>query len=231
MSSEVPLKQRKLPIAKLAIAGALLVAVGVVLLLGVEMRPLLDRVIDVADTVVAAIREAGAFVFFAAMAVLPALGAPLSVFSLAAGEAFAPQFTMTGVVLLAMIAIAANQALTYWLARYALRPVLARLVERYGYRVPRVNEDNALTIALVVRLTPGPPYFMQGYLLGLAEVPFRLYMIVSWLVVLPWTIAFVVLGKAAREGNFGKIVTVLGVLVLATVLFQFLRRKFAKREA
>lgn len=230
MSPEVPTPKRKLPIAKLAIAGVVLLAIAVLLLRGTSGRELINQGIALFDQAVAMIRAMGMGAFFLAMAVLPAFGAPLSIFSITAGEAFAPQLTMPGVVAVAMVAIAVNQALTYWLARYALRPLLSKLVARYGYQVPRLTKDNAFTVTLIVRNTPGPPYFMQGYLLGLAEVPFRMYMLISWISVLPWTIAFVVLGKAAREGHFGKLVGGIVVLVLAIAVVQFMRRKLAKRE-
>jgi uncharacterized membrane protein YdjX (TVP38/TMEM64 family) len=215
--------QRRLPVVKLAVAGLLLGAGAVLLLRGVKVGELLDHGLDL-------VRGGGPVLFFAAEALLPALGAPLAAFNLVAGEAFAPQMTMGGVIAAAMVAIAINLALTYWLARHAFRPFLTKLVARYGYAVPRVTSANALTISLVVRLTPGPPFFLQGYLLGLAEVPFRLYMIVSWLAVLPWAIAFIVLGKAAREGSFGKIVTAVGLIVVAVVAVQLIRRRLARRE-
>ena len=189
----------------------------------------LTRLVEWFDLFVATIRDMGPWVFFGAMVILPAIGAPLMAFNLVAGEAFAPQMSMVGVIIAVIAAIAANLALTYWLARYALRPLLTRVVARYGYTVPRVTKDNALTIALIVRLTPGPPYFLQGYLLGLAEVPMRLFMIVSWCAVLPIAVSAVMLGKAAREGNVGKIVAVLGVMMVAVIVVQIVRRRFAKK--
>jgi uncharacterized membrane protein YdjX (TVP38/TMEM64 family) len=215
--------RRRVPVVKLAAAAVLLGAGAVLLLRGVKLGEVLDHGLEI-------VRGGGPFLFFAAEALLPALGAPLAAFNLVAGEAFAPQMTMPGVVAAAMVAIAINLALTYWLARHAFRPFLTKLVARYGYVVPRVTAANALTVSLVVRLTPGPPFFLQGYLLGLAEVPFRLYMIVSWLAVLPWAIAFIVLGKAAREGSFGKIVTAVGLIVVAVVAVQLIRRRLARRE-
>jgi uncharacterized membrane protein YdjX (TVP38/TMEM64 family) len=56
-------------------------------------------------------------------------------------------------------------------------------------------------------------------------------MLVSWLAVLPLALAVVVLGKAAREGNLGKIGAVLGVMVIVVTAVQIVRRRFAKREA
>jgi uncharacterized membrane protein YdjX (TVP38/TMEM64 family) len=216
--------RRRLPVVKLAFAALIALVAAVSFLRGVNVGELIDRGLSV-------VRSGGPVLFFLAEALLPALGAPLAAFNLVAGEAFAPQMTMPGVVAAAMVAIAVNLALTYWLARHAFRPFLTRLVARYGYAVPRVTPANALTVSLVVRLTPGPPYFLQGYLLGLAEVPFRLYMVVSWLAVLPWAVAFIVLGKAAREGSFVRIATAVGVIVVAVLAVQLIRRKLARRES
>ena len=223
-----PPPARKLPILKIVIALVVLAIVGGLLLREVGLA----RMVGWLDQFIALIRDLGPAVFFSGMALLPAVGAPMSAFTLVAGEAFAPQMTMPGVIAAVAVSIAANIAITYWLARYALRPMLTKLVARYGYSVPRVTESNALSVALVVRLTPGPPFFVQSYVLGLAEVPFRLYAIVSWLAVMPLALAFVLLGKAAREGHFGKIGAGLGLIVVAMVAVQIVRRRVAaKREA
>jgi uncharacterized membrane protein YdjX (TVP38/TMEM64 family) len=222
MPHEEPLKKRKLPLFPLCIVAFAVIAGGLLLLRGVNIRAL-------AGQGMAIIRDAGPWVYFAATAFLPALGAPLSAFTIVAGEAFAAQMTMAGVIVAAMAAIAANLALTYWLARYALRPLLSRFTERYGYRIPRVTKANALNISLMIRLTPGPPFFMQSYILGLAEVPFRLYMIVSWLCILPWSVAFVVLGKGVFNGNFKLVGTGVGVLVAATAFVHWVRKRYASR--
>lgn len=227
MSIAMTPPKRKLPVVRLAIGGVVLAVVGIVILHRIGMEQLVAWL----DLFVALIRDLGPWVFFAAMAVLPAVGAPLMAFSLVAGEAFAPRMTMPGVIITAAVAIAANLAFTYWLGRYALRPMLTRLVARYGYSIPRVTPANAFTVTLLVRLTPGPPFFLQNYLLGLAEVPFRLFMIVSWLAVQPVAISAVLLGKVAREGSLGKIVAVLGVMVAVVIIIPIVRRKLAKRES
>jgi uncharacterized membrane protein YdjX (TVP38/TMEM64 family) len=111
-----------------------------------------------------------------------------------------------------------------------LRPLIAGLDKRYGYSVPRVTPENALSVLLVVRLTPGPPYPLQCYLLGIAESPFRLYMIVSWLALLPWVLGAIFLGRGLLNGNFRIAAMGAGVLVLAIVAVQWVRRKYARRE-
>ncbi len=222
MASEEPRAKKKLPIVKLGILAVVLIAGAVALLRGMDYKALEEQGLRV-------IRSAGPVAFFAGIAVLPAIGAPLSAFTITAGEIFAPLMTLGGVIAAALFAIAVNLALTYWLARYALRPLLSRLAERYGYRIPKVTKANALSIALAVRLTPGPPFFMQGYILGLAEVPFRLYMIVSWLSILPWAVGLIVLGKGALNGNFKTAIYGVGVIVVATVIVQMIRKRYVAR--
>jgi uncharacterized membrane protein YdjX (TVP38/TMEM64 family) len=214
--------RRKLPLVKLAVVAALAIAAAFMVLRGMNYRALEEGGLKL-------IRNVGPWAFFAGTAVLPAVGAPLSVFTITAGEIFAPLMSMGGVIAATLFAIAVNLALTYWLARYALRPLLSSVSERYGYKVPRVTAGNALSIALAVRLTPGPPFFMQSYILGLAEVPFRLYMIVSWLCIIPWAVGAVVLGKGIFNGNFKLAIYGAGVIVAAAAVVHAIRRRYVPR--
>jgi uncharacterized membrane protein YdjX (TVP38/TMEM64 family) len=222
MSSEAP-AVKKLPWVKLAVAGVVLAVAAVLVIRGVDLPALINRGMDL-------IRRVGPVAFFLAMAVLPTAAVPFSLFTIPAGEAFAPQLGLGTVIAIALVVLAVNLALSYWVARYALRPVLTRLLQRYGYAVPRVTPDNALAVTLVMRLTPGPPYVVQCYVLGIAEVPFGLYMIASWLCQAPWVVGFIVLGQGLLNGNFIVAAKGLGVLVVLVVAVQWLRKKYAKRE-
>ena len=222
MSSEAP-AVKKIPWVKLAVAGVVLAVAAVLVVRGVDLPALINRGMDL-------IRRVGPVAFFLAMAVLPTAAVPFSLFTIPAGEAFAPQLGLGMVIAIALVVLAVNLALSYWVARYALRPVLTRLLQRYGYAVPRVTPDNALAVTLVMRLTPGPPYVVQCYVLGIAEVPFGLYMIASWLCQAPWVVGFIVLGQGLLNGNFIVAAKGLGVLVVLVVAVQWLRKKYAKRE-
>ncbi|HVU33800.1 MAG TPA: VTT domain-containing protein [Opitutaceae bacterium] len=219
--------KRKLPVVPLVAAGIVLLVVAVLALRDPALRTALT---DGSDRAMDLIRRLGAGVFFGAMAILPAVGVPLMAFTVTAGQAFAPQMGMAGVIAASLGAMAINLALGYWVSRYALRPVLAGLIKRYGYSVPRVNADNALMVTLLVRLTPGPPYAVQACILGLAEVPFRLYMIVSWLAMTPWVLGGIILGKGLFSGKFGVAVTGVCVLIVAVIGVQWIRRKFFRRR-
>lgn len=222
-SPEAPLEKKKLPVLQLAVGAVVLLVVAAIVLRGVDIGALKDRAFAI-------VRDLGPVVFFGAMLILPAVGMPMLAFSIPAGEAFAPRLGLGVVIAIALVVLALNLALTYWLARFALRPFLTGLLKRYGYSVPRVTKENALTVTLVVRLTPGPPYAIQGYLLGLAEVPFGLYMLVSWPVQAAWGVGAIVLGQGILNGNFKLAAAGLAVLVAVVAAVQWLRKKLAKRE-
>jgi uncharacterized membrane protein YdjX (TVP38/TMEM64 family) len=147
-------------------------------------------------------RDAGAWPFFAAMAVLPAVGFPVSAFNVVAGPVFGPTMGVAGVIACGSLAIAVNLAGCYWLAAGAMRPLMERLVKRLGYALPELPMGTAWEIILMVRIIPGPPLFLQNYLLGLARVPFGIYLLVSLLVQVAFLTATVTAGDALMRGDW-----------------------------
>src|SRR3954463_11744774 len=69
------------------------------------------------DDGIKVLQSAGPLVFFGAMALLPVVGFPMSVFYLTAASAFAAQMGMGGVIAASGAALAVAIALSYWLAR------------------------------------------------------------------------------------------------------------------
>jgi len=175
------------------------------------------------------LRDAGPLAFFTAMAILPAAGAPISIFNLTAGSAFADRLGMGGVLAAAGAAIAVNLALTYWLARYALRPWLEQVISRTRYRIPVVAADEQAEITVLLRVTPGPPFFLQSYLLGLAEVRFFTYLWISWLISVVYATGFIVFGDAILHGKAKVAVIGLSILVAVALGVHLLRRHYGKK--
>jgi uncharacterized membrane protein YdjX (TVP38/TMEM64 family) len=204
-----------------AVAGLVLV---VLLLRGVDVRGLIDRVFTV-------VREAGPWAYFASMAVFPSFGFPISPYYLTAGEAFAPQMTMPGVLAAALLANTVQFAFSFWLAHRALRPAVEWVLCHTKYHVPQVKPENETTVAVLTRVTPGPPLFLQSYLLGLSGVRFRTYMWVSVAVQGLMGSAFIVFGKALMSGKGGMALLGLMVLVFAVAVVQLVRKRLAKRDA
>jgi uncharacterized membrane protein YdjX (TVP38/TMEM64 family) len=223
MSQKPTAAQKKALLIKLAaFAGLILIGVGLVLR-GLDLRALLD------DTL-AMIRQVGPFAFFAAMAVLPAIGFPLSPFWLSAAPVFAPTLGLPLVIMLAALSLAVNLAMTYWLSRYAFRPPLAWVVKRLGYELPKVSAADYVTVSILLRVTPGPPFFMQGYLLGLAEVPFRIYMLVSWPIAMAFGVVFIFFGDSLAQGKGKLALLAFGGLMALGVGFKLLRSRMLKNK-
>jgi len=53
---------------------------------------------------------------------------------------------------------------------------------------------------------------------------------VSWLAILPYALAAIILGQGLRNGNFKTIIAAVGVIVVATIGLQWLRKKYFPRE-
>jgi uncharacterized membrane protein YdjX (TVP38/TMEM64 family) len=207
---------------KLGVAAVALLVVGLLVARGLDLRALLESALTL-------IRDAGPVAFFTAMAILPAFGAPVSFFSLTAGSVFGASLGMPMVVVLANISILVNMALSYFLASRAFRPLLEALVKKLGYQLPKVESDDTTDIIVLLRVTPGLPFPVQNYLLGLARVPFAKYMIISGVISGSLTTAFILFGDALLHGK-GKMALVSVLLLLALTVATHMARKHYGRK-
>ena len=204
-------------------ALALAIAAGAVLLAGrYDVRANMFLIVQT-------IRDAGPAPFFFAMALLPAVGFPLSAFTLAAAPVFAPTMGLGPVVLYAILAIAANVALSYLLAARAMRPVAEWVVRKFGYRLPVVDPKTAWIAIIVLRIVPLTPFSLQGILLGLARVPFGPYMLVSITVPSIYAVAIITLGDALMRGDPWAIAGAAALFVVIGVILHVLRKRLRPR--
>jgi uncharacterized membrane protein YdjX (TVP38/TMEM64 family) len=222
MPSTTP-REKKVLLLKLAVGLGVVAVVAGLVLSGVDVRGLFQRGLE-------AVRAAGPLAFFVAMAVLPAVGAPLLVFMLPAGKLFGERLGMPVVVACSLAAITFNLLFTYWLARWALRPPLARLIERLGYKLPQVASGDATDLVIILRVTQGIPFLVQNYLCGLAEVPFAKYAVVSCLAGWPAQVAYIVFGQALLEGNGRTILIAIGALAALVAAAHLVRRHYGRNR-
>jgi len=206
---------------KAGVLGAVVLVAAVLVLWGVDLKALLVQGMAV-------IGNAGPWVFFTAMALLPAVGCPLLAFALPAGPAFSGQLGLGGVLAAYGAAIAVNLALTYWLASHALRPWVERLVAHLGYKIPQFAKDEHVEVTLLLRITPGPPFFLQSYLLGLGKVSFVTYMWVSWSVAMVYGVGFVIFGDAIIHGKALMATTGVSLLIAAGIIVHLVRKHYGK---
>ena len=175
------------------------------------------------------VRAAGPLVFFAAMGILPAVGAPILAFILTAGPVFGPQLGLGGVLAACAVSNLLNVSLGYWLARRWMRPWLQKFVVRSGHKVPQVVPEDQFEVTLLLRITPGPPFFLQNFLLGLAEIPFLRYLAISWPVIMLNTAGLVIFGAKLESGEGREALLGVSLFVAALLIIHILRRHYAKR--
>jgi uncharacterized membrane protein YdjX (TVP38/TMEM64 family) len=181
---------------------------------------------------VAFFRDAGPGPFFLAMALLPLVGVPLSPFTVIAGPVFGPTMGVSTVIACAITAVAIDVALAYWISAHALRPLATRLARRFGYTLPELPSGTAWEIALLVRIVPGPPFFVQSYLLGLARVPFGVYMVVSTLVPSLYLSSAILAGDAWMRRDWSGLGFAGALCVIAGVaIYRLRKRLMALRRA
>jgi uncharacterized membrane protein YdjX (TVP38/TMEM64 family) len=65
--------------------------------------------------------------------------------------------------------------------------------------VGRAVERDAFKVVLLTRLSPLFPFNLLNYAFGLSSVPFRTYLLASWIGMLPGTIMYIYLGSAAQS--------------------------------
>lgn len=170
------------------------------------------------------LQHANPLVFFGALAILPSIGAPVSPFYIAAG-AFGWPVGLLG----CSLAIAINMTLTYWLARRLLKPFLAHLVRRTRWTIPEARTTNQARLTLLVRITPGFPFPLQNYVLGLAEVAFPTYLAVSLSVQVPAALGMMLLGQSLFQGRGGLALLGICLVVALVIVIRILHERYAGR--
>jgi uncharacterized membrane protein YdjX (TVP38/TMEM64 family) len=136
----------------------------------------------------------------------------------------------TAICLYGIAAITFNLTVTYWLARRWLRPLFTRWLERAGYEVPKVEGSDITDLIVLLRVTPGVPFFVQNYLLGLANAPFGRYMVISCAAQWAFNVAFILFGDALSQGK-GKLALYAVMLFIALVVAtHFVRKHYGKKK-
>ncbi len=152
--------------------------------------------------------------FFTGMAIAPAVGFPISPLFVLAGATFGRRVGLVG----SMLALAANLALCYWIARSGLRPWLVRLLRRFDYELPDFEKKykGSWRFTLMVKATPGIPQFVKNYGIGVAGVPFPLYFGSSMLLSGAYAVALNVLGESLfRHESVRSVIIACAVVLLA----------------
>ncbi|AWT58881.1 MAG: hypothetical protein DF168_00053 [Candidatus Moanabacter tarae] len=165
------------------------------------------------------------WVFFTAFVILPLLGFPVFPFYLIAAELYGrvPSILLVGASLMVHLVIA------FWIASRLFRGLISKLISRSRYHLPRIPSSEHVKLTVVLRITPGIPFFLQNYLLGLGGIAFRVFFFVSWPIQFLWGIAFILLGESAFEGNLSIGLMSVCFIIALLIVTKIVRERLANR--
>ena len=140
---------------------------------------------------------------------------PALVLTTFAGAAFGP---VLGVVYVS-IASVSGASVAFLIARYAARDMVEHWIAR-NEQLQKIDagvERHGWRMVMITRLVPLFPFNLQNYAYGLTRIRFFTYFFVSWLCMLPGTIAYVQVGGAFISGE-GDVKKTLFYLAIAAIL-------------
>jgi uncharacterized membrane protein YdjX (TVP38/TMEM64 family) len=153
--------------------------------------------------------------FFALVALLTTVGAPITPFFIVAGATFGVRMGLIG----SGLALAVSLVVTYWIAQ-GLRPWVESVLRRFDRELPDFERagKSVLHFTLMVKLAPGIPAFLKNASLAVAGVPFPLYLGVSLLVTGAYVAALVVLGESLLEHDLRRSLALAAAFAVLIVL-------------
>jgi len=171
------------------------------------------------------LRNVNPFVFFALLAIVPVVPVPVSPFYLGAGI-FPFPVALAGI----LIAIPINFAITYWLVKSFMHPLAVKLLARAGRTIPKPSTDkNEVLFCVLIRVC-GMPYTLQNYIIPLAGVKFRRYMLLG----LPFqyvpAILMMFVGDSLLKGRAGGAILGIGILVAIGILAKLAKDALERRR-
>ncbi len=206
---------------------AVVVVVGVVFCWFSGVRG--EALVEMGKVLIERARESPLWLFVAIM-ILPALPVPASPLLILAGVVLTPKFGVVGAVLLAVVGMAINMSWTYWVAAGPGRRFVDRLFRWLELELPTLSRGNAVRLTLLLRVTPGIPFFLHNLILGFLRVPFRIYLPLSVATSSLFTAGFVIFGEGISSGRGKMAMLAISLLMMAAVVASFVRSRFVARQ-
>ena len=165
---------------------------------------------------------------FWALVFLPGLPIPTSALLFTAGVVWRERPVMA--CLLCLLAMLLNLTWTYWLAASPARKLVEKLLATTSIQIPDLPRGDHLKLILVMRLTPGFPFFFQNYVLGFMQAPFLLYLPVSLLCSGIIGTGVVLSGVGLADGKLIPALTGISLIAVGVIVTQMIRGWLARKK-
>jgi uncharacterized membrane protein YdjX (TVP38/TMEM64 family) len=162
-------------------------------------------------------------VYFLAFVILPAFGAPLTLFYLTALPVFGTAHPLLGLSL-AWLALTLNMIGTHYLARGVFHPAIEWMIRHRNLKIPKLSPRNEWKIVLATRVSP-LPFAIQNYLLALGHSRWRFYLGLSLPIQACIGTAVMLVGESILKGGLGYALLAIFVFLIINLALQGLRKK------
>lgn len=168
------------------------------------------------------------FYYTLAISILPIFMLPITpIFILAAARA---QYGNLGEVLFfCWIGVSINIIISYFVARRFGEFIRGKL-EKRGINVPEIPQTYQCELIFLLRMIPGNPISVQNYMLGLANVEFVKYIIVSIPIHMLHSFAYIYFGDGIFTGEVAPLVSGALFLAMLAIIARVLKRIYDKYE-
>ncbi len=185
----------------------------------------LPKYVELRTATEAWLKNVSPVAFFSLMAIVPVVPVPMSFFYLSCGI-FPPQIAIPGII----IALSINFTITYWLVVTLMRPLAEKLLARANLKIPTLSSrKNEILFAIFIRVC-GTPFTLQNYIIPLAKINYRDYMIIGLIFQLIPAIAMMYLGNSILSGEARKGFIAVGVLVAVGIATKLIKDYLEKRR-
>jgi uncharacterized membrane protein YdjX (TVP38/TMEM64 family) len=207
---------------KIAAGGALIIVLGMFF----SMIDL-DQALSVVDAAWTRLQSAPAPIYFSIMTVAILLPVPASVFYVTAGSLYGVGPSLLWIA----PTLALNALLVHQIAGSWLRPMIEGFVSKRDLQIPRLKKrsDEVLFITLI-RITPGIPYFVQSWVIGLADVARGPFLGITLAIQMLYAAGFVVLGRSIFDGEIGIAIGAIALLVFVSIVARVVHKRFRARS-
>ena len=138
------------------------------------------------------------------------------------------EYSYSTVLVVCLIGVTANIVATYFMAR-RFGNFLRKVLSKRGVKVPTIQPSEHYEFIFLMRMLPGNPLSVQNYGLGLADVSFFKYMVVSLPIQYIQIAGYIYFGEGVFEGGFSKIILASSLFVIIAIIARLLDKRYGHK--
>lgn len=132
------------------------------------------------------------------------------------------------ILIFCLIGVTANIVVSYFIAR-KFGVFLRSVISKRGLKIPEISSSEHYEFIFLMRMIPGNPLTVQNYGLGIANVSFFKYMVVSLPIQYIQISAYIYFGEGIFEGCISKIILASSLLVIIAIIARILDKRYGDK--